>query len=44
MNNPVRQEMVGLQDQFGRSGTPEDLAEYYGLTAERIVEAAKKLL
>ena len=43
-NYPVRQEMVGLQDQFGRSGTPEDLAEYYGLTAERIVEAAKKLL
>ena len=43
-NYPVRQEMIGLQDQFGRSGTPEDLAEYYGLTAERIVEAAKKLL
>ena len=41
---PVRQEMVGLQDQFGRSGTPEDLAEYYGLTAEKIVEAAKLLL
>ena len=43
-NYPVRQEMIGLQDQFGRSGTPEDLAEHYGLTAERIVEAAKKLL
>ena len=43
-NYPVRQEMIGLQDQFGRSGTPEDLAEYYGLTADRIVVAAKKLL
>lgn len=41
---PVRQEMVGIQDQFGRSGTPEDLAEYYGLTADKIVEAAKRML
>lgn len=40
----VPQEMVGLQDQFGRSGTPADLAEYYGLTAEKIVEAAKKCM
>ena len=43
-HQPVPQEMVGLQDQFGRSGTPADLAEYYGLTAEKIVEAAKKCM
>ena len=43
-HQPVPQEMVGLQDQFGRSGSPADLAEYYGLTAEKIVEAAKKCM
>lgn len=43
-NFPVHQEMVGLQDQFGRSGTPEDLAKYYGLTAENIAAAAKKVI
>lgn len=41
---PTPMEFVGIQDQFGRSGTPEDLAEYYGLTGAAIVRAAKKIL
>ncbi len=43
-NCPVPMEFVGIQDQFGRSGTPEDLAEHYGLTAAAIVRAAKKIM
>ncbi|NLT94015.1 MAG: transketolase family protein [Clostridia bacterium] len=43
-NCPVPVEMVGIKDTFGESGTPEELAEKYGLTARHIVEAAKKVL
>ncbi|MEH2957152.1 transketolase C-terminal domain-containing protein [Candidatus Merdisoma sp. KK006] len=43
-NCPVPMEFVGIQDQFGCSGTPEDLAEHYGLTAAAIVRAAKKIM
>lgn len=41
---PVPAEMVGIQDMFGQSGTPKDLAEYYGLTSEKIVEAARNAM
>ena len=34
---PVPQEYVGTQDTFGESGTPEQLMEKYGLTAQAIV-------
>ena len=43
-NCPTPVEFVGIQDQFGRSGTPEDLAERYGLTAGKIAEASKKII
>lgn len=43
-NIPVPQEMVGLQDCFGRSGTPIDLAEHFGLTSDKIVQAAKRAM
>lgn len=33
---PTPMKMIGIQDQFGQSGTPEELAEHYGLTAEKI--------
>lgn len=39
-NNPVPVEMVGVNDTFGESGKPEELMEKYGLTTEKIVEAA----
>lgn len=41
---PVLVERVGVKDQFGRSGTPEELAEVYGLTSEEIVKAARRVL
>ena len=35
---PVRQAFVGVQDQFGESGSASELLEKYGLTARNIVE------
>ncbi|MBR0153857.1 MAG: transketolase family protein [Lachnospiraceae bacterium] len=35
---------VGVMDKFGKSGTPDALFEAYGLTAEHMVEEAKKFL
>ena len=38
---PTKQAFVGeMQDSFGESGSPDDLLEKYGLTAEVIVKAA----
>ncbi|MBF1362801.1 MAG: transketolase family protein [Megasphaera micronuciformis] len=37
---PTKQAFVGAQDSFGESGSPDDLLEKYGLTAEVIVKAA----
>ncbi len=35
---------VGVRDTFGESGTPEELMEKYGLTAEDIAIAARKVI
>ena len=43
-NYPVIVEMVGLRDVFGQSGAPDELLEYYGLTASNIVNKAKELV
>ncbi len=43
-NYPVPVEMVGIQDMFGCSGTPKELAEHYGLTIENIVAAAHRVI
>ncbi len=43
-NCPVPLRRIGIMDVFGRSGNPEDLAEYFGLNAKTIVEKAKELL
>ncbi len=43
-HNPRPLEMVGVQDTFGESGTPEDLLQKYGLTAQAIYEAAKRAI
>lgn len=37
---PTKQAFVGVQDSFGESGSPDNLLEKYGLTAEAIVKAA----
>lgn len=41
---PVPVEILGVQDTFGESGTPDELLEKYGLTAQNIVEKAKKAI
>ncbi len=43
-SRPVPVEMVGVEDQFGRSGPGEELLKLYGLTAENIIEKAKKAI
>lgn len=42
-NAPVPIEMVGIMDTFGESGSPEELAVEYGLTAKEIIAAAKQV-
>lgn len=39
-NSPFPLEMIAVDDQFGESGTPEELMAKYGLDAQNIVEAA----
>lgn len=41
---PVPVKRIGIEDTFGESGKPEELLKKYGLSAERIVYEAKKLL
>lgn len=41
---PVKMAMVGQQDTFGESGKPDELRKKYGMTAEDIVAAVKKIV
>jgi len=43
-HNPKPQEFVATNDTFGESGTPAQLMEKYGLNANAIIKAAKKVL
>jgi transketolase len=43
-NYPKPLEMVGVNDSFGESGTPEALMQKYGLHAGSIVQAAKRAI
>ncbi len=38
-NYPIPVKFVSLENEFGQSGTPEELMEYYGLTANQIVSS-----
>lgn len=40
-NNPVKVIRIGIKDNFGCSGSSEELLKYYGLTVENIVETIK---
>ncbi len=40
-NLPTPVEMVGMNDMFGESGTPDELMQKFGMTASDIVEAVK---
>lgn len=41
---PVPMEMVGVDDRFGQSGTPQELLDHYGLNVPGIVAKAEALL
>ncbi len=43
-NYPAPMEYVGVHDTFGESGTPDELMQKYGLTADKIVEQVKKVM
>lgn len=43
-NAPCPMVRVGTNDEFGASGTPNELLKAYGLTAENICESAKKAI
>jgi len=42
--HPVPMRLLGVQDQFGQSGSPEELLAQYGLDAPHIADAARNLL
>ena len=44
MHHPTPQEFVATQDTFGESGTPAQLMEKYGLNAQSIVNASKRVI
>ncbi|MAF59426.1 transketolase [bacterium] len=44
LNNPVPIEFIGIKDQFGQSGEPDELVEYYGMGVESIKEAVRKVV
>lgn len=43
-NAPVKMAMVGQQDTYGESGKPDQLKEKYGMTANDIVAAVKRVI
>jgi transketolase len=43
-NFPVAIEYIAVDDQFGESGTPEELLDKYGLNVENIIKAAEKVI
>ncbi len=42
--NPTKQEFIGVQDQFGQSGTPAELIEHYGMGIAAITAAVKRVI
>ena len=43
-NHPVKMKIIGVEDRFGQSGTPEQLYKEYGLDTDSIVEKIKSAL
>ena len=43
-NFTVPMEMIGMKDQFGQSGTPDELLNFFGLTYPFIIKAVKKVI
>lgn len=42
-HHPVPMEFIGVQDRFGESGAPSDLIRHFGMDAESIKKAVKKV-
>ncbi len=43
-HHSVPMEMVGIEDTFGESGTPDELMKAYGLTHDAIISKVKKVI
>ncbi len=43
-HHPAPIEFVGVHDQFGQSGTPEELIEHYGMSVRHIIAAAERVI
>lgn len=43
-NYPVPMELIGVHDQFGQSGTPEELLAHYGIDTPSIKRAVKAVI
>lgn len=43
-NHPTPMRIIGVDDKFGKSGSPEDLYTHFGLTSKRIVSETKDIL
>jgi transketolase len=41
---PVPMEFVGVNDQFGQSGKPEELLDKYGMSTQHVVQAVERVL
>jgi len=41
---PAQVEPIGIEDEFGQSGSPQELMDFYGLSANCIAEKAEKFL
>ena len=42
VNCPLPVEFIGVKDQFGQSGEPKELIEYYGMAQSHIADAIRK--
>jgi transketolase len=43
-NYPVPMQRVGIKDTFGRSGGPEELMDYFEISADHVLDAVKEVL
>ena len=44
MGQPVPIEFIGIKNQFGQSGTPDELIEHYGMGESHIMQAVEKII
>ena len=42
--HPTPMAFIGVQNQFGQTGSPDELLEHYKLTAPHIVDAVRRIM